>query len=1124
MNNSVRRLCIAVCILISMLLPGVAAEAAAAVSSADYAASSRLASGRWVRVKTTGTGMHIVTRAQLKAQGLDPAKTHVYGFGGRMVPENFPEGLPDDLPLLPSVSTPAGIIFYGTDHITWSMTVGHNLHSMHPYCEESYYFLSDADPGEVPDLTPVTGGSTDRPMQISTFRARLLHEQDLYAAGNSSRVLLGEDLRTSAGRSFPFTLTDKAGEDVSFNVSVGVHNSAANSLLLTANGEEFPSSKVNVTSSGSFMALITERKDIKCSSERVNIGISFAAPSAMSLGRLDYIEVEYDRALRLREGQLHFYGMMDPLSVYIVEGATDETQLWDVTNPGSPQPLAFDRSGALLKFSPTGYGYREYVAFNPSQVKMGVVPAGKVSNQNIHALPTPDMVIISPQEYMAASERIADMHRRVDGMVVHVLTPESIYNEFSSGSADVGAFRKMLKMWQVRAAEAGADTPQAKYCLIMSRPTYDNKMKTPTVRSAGYPRVPIWQCKEDFSHNFSYSCDDLIGMLDHGSGIDAKTKIHVAVGRLPVRSVAEANLMADKIINYVENPEYGSWRNRVLLIADDKEHQHIDQSMKAHRNMLNTKEGQGHVYDLLYFDAFDLVPTAAGDTYPEVTNRLLRTWDEGVGFISYIGHANPSGWSHEKVLTWDHINSFSNSRLPILYAATCEFLRWDDDELSGSEIMLLNPNGGIVGGILPSRTVMIDANGLLTEALSMRLFQRASDGSGKRLGDVLVESKNDVNNNNNLRFCIMADPALRLFSPSLQVGTMTVGDSDANDEAPILGARSSVRLTGTIDNPDGTVAEDFNGILELTLFDAETTVTTNGNNGTKIYDFNTRDTRLATESTVVRDGRWETTLRLPADITNNFSPAQINYYAYSDKGVEANGSYDNLYVYGYDESADIDLLGPDIELFTLDHENFAMGDVTHRSPLVMARFSDESGINISNASFGHEMSLLLDGKTALADVASRYTPDPMRDGAGSLVYPLQDLEPGDHSLELKVWDNAGNSSTATILFTVAVRKAADIAEISLLPRTDDTLISMSLDRPTAGVTADVEICTLDGRPVWNTTVTGSGKTSSVLSVAWPHTDNAGRRVVRGIYVCRTTVTTADSAVTRTARKVAVGAK
>ena len=62
---------------------------------------------------------------------------------------------------------------------------------------------------------------------------------------------------------------------------------------------------------------------------------------------------------------------------------------------------------------------------------------------------------------------MADLHAETGGLKAVVLSPEAIYNEFSSGTPGVTAFRKVLKMWYDRASEN--DGRYARYCLIFSR-------------------------------------------------------------------------------------------------------------------------------------------------------------------------------------------------------------------------------------------------------------------------------------------------------------------------------------------------------------------------------------------------------------------------------------------------------------------------------------------------------------------------------------------------------------------------------------------------------------------------------------------------------------------------------
>ena len=72
---------------------------------------------------------------------------------------------------------------------------------------------------------------------------------------------------------------------------------------------------------------------------------------------------------------------------------------------------------------------------------------GEVASSNLHGLEQRDMIIISAPSLVQQAERLAVAHREKDGLTVEVVTPEAIYNEFSSGTPDATAYRRLMKMF-----------------------------------------------------------------------------------------------------------------------------------------------------------------------------------------------------------------------------------------------------------------------------------------------------------------------------------------------------------------------------------------------------------------------------------------------------------------------------------------------------------------------------------------------------------------------------------------------------------------------------------------------------------------------------------------------------
>jgi len=64
-----------------------------------YTTNSVLAAGKWKKISVTESGMYKLTYSDIKNMGIDPAKVQIYGYGGKLLAEDFLQpGYQDDLP------------------------------------------------------------------------------------------------------------------------------------------------------------------------------------------------------------------------------------------------------------------------------------------------------------------------------------------------------------------------------------------------------------------------------------------------------------------------------------------------------------------------------------------------------------------------------------------------------------------------------------------------------------------------------------------------------------------------------------------------------------------------------------------------------------------------------------------------------------------------------------------------------------------------------------------------------------------------------------------------------------------------------------------------------------------
>lgn len=1072
--------------------------------------------------------MHLISNADLKAMGFsDISKVHVYGTGGRIVREALSADMPDDLPMIRSKVTSKGLLFFGTDNISWNPDNNPGeQHTLNPYSDESYYFVSDRVCGELPETPAIRSGVKGSNI-LSSFEERMVHERDLAAASERGRILLGEDFRTTNSQTFNFTLTDIASPTVSASIRFGAKTTNGRSeLKISANGTTLSSTGTDRIQSASdeFVRITLSNKTFQVEGDKLALKIDYSYTGALFTARLDYIELFYNRKLTIpSDSQLYFYHNFSGETVEL-QGCSGETEIWDVTNPHAAAPVEYSLEGSAAYFTPAS-GYREFIAFNPAAGRP-ITRAGSVKNQNLHAIPTPDMVIISPDEYLAGARSIAALHEEIDGFKVEILSPDPIYNEFSGGHLDVSAFRKLLKMWHDQPGER-----TLKYCLILGKPCNDPKIIAGGGHRVPYVPVPIWQDPTGVTEVAAFSTDDYYGMLDDCTEVDfvmGSAKIRVPVGRLPVKTAAEANDMARKIANYVKKPVYGPWRSRVMLIADDQnDGLHLSQTEIVHSYL--RKKAPHYQYEKLYLDSYPLESTSIGNTYPKAKERMIRLFNEGVIYTNYIGHGSPSGLCHEKLILWNDINSFSNTNLTFLIAATCSFGYWDSETVSGAEVLVLNPTAGFIGAITPSRTSFMSPNGTLNTYLASHLLATAEDGKGTSFGDAYMNAKNSFRDDNKLRYCLMADPALRIPKPEYTIDIESIDGTDLATaaELPQIAALSKVEVTGNVTRGDGSYADDFNGTLSLDLYDAEIVIETygNGTKGKKMM-YNDRKAKLASASAKVTEGKWSATLMLPAEIANNMSPARIVAYAWSEQGIEAGGSTESFYVAGYPDEESSDTEGPKITELYLNKREFTEGSMVNSNPVLHASFYDESGINISDTGIGHKMSVSLDGDKIFDDVYTCYTPDPENPLGGSIAYPIQDLSAGEHTLKFTVYDNANNATSKSIVFNVAQVIGPSIRDLytDVNPASTAVIFTITVDNPNTGMNCDLEVFDLSGKRVWSSDRKVTSDVHGVIDTPWDLCDTLGRRVARGIYLYRATLQTSDGRHASKTGKLAVTAQ
>lgn len=1102
-----------------------------------YADTSRLATGKWVKVAVNESGIYQITASDASKWGFnDLSRVRVFGYGGEQLNDTLRvEKFLDDLPQVPVLRSGDRILFYAQGPLSWFWSNSFQVYRQrqHPYATQGYYFITDSS--GIDDLTPSKSSTTPEGNVVTTFLERTCHEQELINPGETGRVLLGEDFTNNNSQSFKFTLdglvdgstvmvltrfaakTINASSKVSFKYN---GNNIAGENNIDAVNKEDPSHY--------HYNAITTRKTFELSgTKELTYTIGYTPGGTVNLARLDFITVNYERALDLSGKSSLLFGLRtrEP-SQYEISGASTNTRVWDLTKKEAPVEMNLVVDGNKARFSLDNAARHDLIAFNDNGTFPSPSLVGTIDNQSIHGSPIPDMIILAPSEFIPQAQQLASMHEELDSMRVMVLDHNKVFNEFSSGTPDAAAYRLMCKYFYDR----GTDNQGHKlgYLLLFGNGYCDNRRISNAAKTLNYPMLLVWESVDEDMLNPSktYSCnemqsytsDDFFGQLQDNSFLGkTNATLEIAVGRIPARSTSAASIAVNKIIKYVTEADYGNWKNTMLAVADN-----IDDNNSNHwvhgESVVETVMANGgeHVnFTRVFLDNFEEKSDGSGSKFPDARKKMYKTLTEGTLWWNYSGHGGPSGWTGDGLMvTSDIENNLFYSHQPILFAATCEFSRHDGTNPSGGENVFFNPNGGCVAMICPPRLVYMSNNRYLNITAATKMYERDSIGQVMRLGDLLVYSKNNTNDNsdNSLRYHLYGDPAMRPAMPQLKAVIDKINGNDIDpDNMPVFEARQTMAITGHIENLAGVKQTNFNGLIESTLFDCEKSVSFVDNND-NVYTYEERQNKLALNVNRVNNGEFAMNITIPSEVTvnyDNYRPSLVSLYAYdSEHKIEAAGSCDDFYIYGYDETVVADTVGPDISSMGLNSTNFKDGDNVNDSPLFIATVSDESGINFSNAGIGHTMTLTLDGITTFSDVSSYYTAVEAETGsAGTINYALSELSNGHHTLKLKVWDVFNNSSEKTITFNVMSGLKPEIDEIKAYPNpaSTSTTFLVTHNRPEATVTITIEVFNLMGQRVWSTTQSGRSSMFAAFPITWDLSDYSGSRLARGIYLYKATI-------------------
>ena len=1109
---------------------------------------SMLASGSWHRISVEESGIYKLTYEQLQEIGLqNPATVRIYGSGATLLPEQFSQGYIDDLEALPlyihkgtdGMFGPGDhILFYAQGPESWSFDEGNEiyLHQLHPYSWKGYYFLTDSKgEAEAPEDAELSTGTPTH--TVTSYDFRDFHEDETYNLIHSGREWYGDLFNMNLTENYPFDIEGRVeGEPVTIRTVAAARSGVSSTFSISANSDLLGTllvSGTNLSHYTSTFAYETPKQfSYQPGQDELTVTVTYNRPDADSQGWLNAITINGRANLSLSGNQLVFRDSRSAgpgnISQFRVNSAISGMIIWEVTDPEHPQNIAYTLAGSVASFTIETNNHREFIAFRPE----GSYPTpgytgdgvGHVANQDLHGLNHPEMVILTPELFLEEANILAEFRRENDGLDVAVVTQQQVFNEFSSGTPDVTAIRNFMKMFYDRSGGTGNS---CRYLLLMGDGSYDNRGSEEKHFNTNL--ILTYQSEESLSPTGSYVSDDYFGLLDTDEQM-YDGLLDIGIGRLPASDTEEAATLVEKIIGYSNPERQAAWRNQLCFIGDDED---ANIHMRQADELATYVRDHYPAYNInkIYLDAYPQEELSTGPSYPDVTRAINDQVNRGALIINYTGHGGTQSLAHEKIITKNDIRSWSNNEmLPLFMTATCDFSRFDQydrsedlEVISAGEEVLLNTEGGGIGLFTTTRLVYSGPNHALNERFYEVVFEKDTNQQNYRLGDIIIYSKNNTGAGINKRnFTLLGDPSLRLTYPRHKVVTDSINGTAVSEENDTLSAFQWVTVAGHLESEESQFMNSFNGMVYPKVFDKMRTVETLSNDGESAFTFSARNNILYSGEATVTDGRFSFGFYIPKDINYAYGPGKISYYS-NNQESDAHGSFEDFTVggIGTDNVTDNEL--PVIDLFIND-SFFVSGGITDPDPDLLAYVSDNYGINTTGNGIGHDLTATLDDDRINAVILNEfYQANTDSYNSGVIRYPYSNLEPGAHTVTVKIWDIHNNSTESSLDFVVMESEEMLMDQIYNYPNPffDHTWFSVEHNRPDSNLRLVLTIYNLSGKMVRIIDRQIDSPGYRLEPVMWDGTSSGGAKMGGGVYIYRATLSTDDGEVASSAGKLII---
>lgn len=375
----------------------------------------------------------------------------------------------------------------------------------------------------------------------------------------------------------------------------------------------------------------------------------------------NWFEITYLRDFSSYENELFFNTPAGNWQVIIPDFSSNDIILLNINNSKNPIfCLNAEIQNFALKFENTSSTNNKYISMIP------LTPTGLIPYQPKNLLnENPKYLIITPKDW-ASSSILQDYlnFRQAQGLTTKLVSIEDIYDQFNFGIFSPFPIKTYLQNLYNK-----SNPPELTYVLLIGDAEYDykdyrgdgNLNFIPTLMKAN-----TGHSDRTFNPYAYYSFENFYGTFLGGDSLP-----EILIGRIPAKNQQEMETVLTKIKNYETNLPNKSYLKNFFHISDCRDGYWFNLAQNTNSSYLQTPFSLENMY--LTDPPYNQNPGTCNSNYIDIdqdNNSIKDTIDkfnEGKGFVSFIGHGSFTFWSDFIILkSPEDMGYLNNTNFPFV--------------------------------------------------------------------------------------------------------------------------------------------------------------------------------------------------------------------------------------------------------------------------------------------------------------------------------------------------------------------------------------------------------------------------------------------------------------------------